>query len=87
MKLFRISVTGVWTSRSDPSEDQMARTKNWVGSQAIRDYQHDMETGVPQHLVERHAEQRIVQLRKIDSFAANTAAAQIEQWLNVLVNG
>jgi len=64
----------------------MANPKCYIGSQAIREYEHDLQTGVSQSLVERHAEHRIKTLRTAGSSFARIAADQIENWLVRLVN-
>jgi len=61
--------------------------KNYIGSQAIRDYEADLAAGISLASVTRHAEMIAKRYRKIDTFAAITAANQIEQWLNALANG
>jgi hypothetical protein len=61
--------------------------KNYIGSQLIREYEADIASGVSKDAVTRHAELKIKQFRRIDTFAANTAADQLDDWLNALANG
>lgn len=65
----------------------MSRPKNYIGSQLIREYEADLASGIAKAAVTRHAEYKIAQFRRIDTFAATTAADQLDQWLNALANG
>ncbi len=57
-------------------------TKVYIATKLIEEYEHDIATGVSSQIVCEHARKQVNRWRKMGTWAATSAADQLEEWIS-----